>query len=69
MLCDDLKVWDGGWEEGSGRKGYTYTCTLDCTAETQHCKGITLQLKTKKNLKFLKIMPIFKHASVMCFQN
>ena len=28
---------------------------------TQHCKGITLQLRTKKNKKL--------NASVMCFQN
>ena len=23
-LCDDLDGWDGGWEGGSGGKGYMY---------------------------------------------
>ena len=67
VLCDDLEGGLGGGTEG-GLRGREYICvciyTADshgCTAGTQPCKAIILQLKKESKWKFLN----FKYFMIL----
>ena len=44
ILCDDLERWDGGWEGGSRRRGYTYTYSWFTVLYSRNQHSIVKQL-------------------------